>query len=369
MNEKKDFLDISEKQAEFNTVLEDLVIAESSSSSDEVETKIISILPMNFVEVGRVEPNDLKVYIHQNVYKNLEKLSSKNSDKEVGSILIGEMVDYLGKKNLIISEFIEAKYTDSTNASLTFTHDTWEYIHKIRDKKFSDKKIVGWHHTHPNYGIFLSSYDLFIHENFFSLPFQTAYVVDPIQKTRGFFQWQGNKVEKLSGYFVYEEVGKNIEETKVVEEKLIIPINKRIEVSIKVLALIALCTIIALILLVLNNYRLANQLSNFKSSLIAMEALVDRYDERLEDVDQRIKDVNLLLSKVYLSNSASTDNVIRLQLYIVNEGDTLFSIIKKFDIDRAELYQTIVGMNNLIDPDKLYVGQYLLIPIKNEVIE
>ena len=76
--------------------------------------------------------------------------------------------------------------------------------------------MLGWQHTHPNYGIFLSNYDMFIQENFFNMPFQVAYVVDPIQNIRGLFQWKNGKVEELKGFYIYDDVGKpiKIEQTK-----------------------------------------------------------------------------------------------------------------------------------------------------------
>ena len=105
-------------------------------------------------------------------------------------MLLGNYSRELGKTNVIISDYIEAKYTDASASTLTFTHDTWEYIHAEHERLYADKKIIGWQHTHPNYGIFLSNYDMFIQENFFNLPFQVAYVIDPIQNLRGFFQWK-----------------------------------------------------------------------------------------------------------------------------------------------------------------------------------
>ena len=64
---------------------------------------------------------------------------------------------------------------------------------------------MGWQHTHPGYGVFLSGYDLFIQKNFFNLPFQVAYVIDPIENTRGFFQWKNEKIKKLGGYYIYDD--------------------------------------------------------------------------------------------------------------------------------------------------------------------
>lgn len=138
-------------------------------------------LPVNFLTFGEVKTDDVKVYIKQNVYKALEKYAREDVDNERGTIILGDYREELGKLHVVISDYIEAKYTDASASTLTFTHETWNYVHKEHDKKYPDKKIVGWQHTHPSYGIFLSNYDLFIHENYFDLPFQVAYVIDPIQ--------------------------------------------------------------------------------------------------------------------------------------------------------------------------------------------
>ena len=65
-----------------------------------------------------------------------------------------------------------------------------------------DLDIVGWYHTHPDFGIFLSSHDLFIHRNFFDQPLQVAYVVDPIRQTRGFFRWRDGGLDQVGGYYI-----------------------------------------------------------------------------------------------------------------------------------------------------------------------
>lgn len=157
-------------------------------------------LPVNFLTVGEIENDDVKVYIKQDVYNALEKYASEDTEHERGTVILGDYREEMGKTHVVISNYIEAKYTDASSSTLTFTHESWDYIHKEHDSKYPDKKIVGWQHTHPNYGIFLSSYDLFIHENFFNMPFQVAYVIDPIQNLRGFFsveKRENRKVKRL----------------------------------------------------------------------------------------------------------------------------------------------------------------------------
>ena len=167
-------------------------------------------LPLNFLTIGEIENDDVKVYIKQDVYKALEEYAASDVNHELGTIILGQYSEEMGKMHVIISDFILAKYTDASASTLTFTHETWDYVHKEHDEKYPDKKIVGWQHTHPGYGIFLSNYDMFIQENFFNIPFQVAYVIDPVQHLRGFFQWKGGKVEKLKGFYIYDDLGKTI---------------------------------------------------------------------------------------------------------------------------------------------------------------
>lgn len=168
-------------------------------------------LPVNFIVVGEIDVNDIKIYIKQGVYKEIEKFSKEDTSHERGAILIGDYAEINSKKHVIISDFIEAKYTDASASTLTFTHETWNYIHKKHEELYPEKKILGWQHTHPSYGIFLSNYDIFIQKNFFNLPWQVAYVVDPIAGTRGFFQWKNDKVEKISGFYIFDDIENKID--------------------------------------------------------------------------------------------------------------------------------------------------------------
>jgi proteasome lid subunit RPN8/RPN11 len=88
-------------------------------------------------------------------------------------------------------------YSESSPVSLTFTHDTWQEINRIKDEHFPDLKIVGWYHSHPGLGIFLSAMDEFIHRNFFNMPWQIAYVIDPVNEESGIFRWEGGALVEV----------------------------------------------------------------------------------------------------------------------------------------------------------------------------
>ena len=65
--------------------------------------------------------------------------------------------------------------------------------------------MVGWYHTHPGVGIFLSGMDLFIHQNFFTQMWHVAYVLDPRARTSGFFCWNRQKTKVNRYDFAWPE--------------------------------------------------------------------------------------------------------------------------------------------------------------------
>jgi proteasome lid subunit RPN8/RPN11 len=118
-----------------------------------------------------------------------------NEDREVGGVLVGHFDD--GDLPYVTAS-IAALEADGQRASVTFTHDAWATIHAKMDADYPGQQIVGWYHSHPGFGIFLSSFDEFIHQNFFSDRRQIAYVVDPHAGTEGVFHWKSGQLATLS---------------------------------------------------------------------------------------------------------------------------------------------------------------------------
>ena len=116
-------------------------------------------------------------------------------DREVGGVLVGRA----SRTGLpLITGAIPAIQADERRDSLTFTQDTWEHVHRTLDREFPEgEQIVGWYHSHPGFGIFLSEHDLFIHRNFFSGVSQIAFVVDPLATTEGVFVWHHGAIVPL----------------------------------------------------------------------------------------------------------------------------------------------------------------------------
>ena len=157
-------------------------------------------------------PDDLPVFLDRRAADAIERHALSDTSVELGGILLGkECLDpATGRPFVWITQSLEAKHYANTQASFTYTHDSWEEITRERDRLHPEFDIVGWYHTHPSFGIFLSHHDLFIHQHFFAQPLQVAYVVDPINQSRGFFYWREGGLAPTGGFYLTADRGDRI---------------------------------------------------------------------------------------------------------------------------------------------------------------
>jgi proteasome lid subunit RPN8/RPN11 len=134
------------------------------------------------------------VVMEAEVARKIRQHARTSMKAEVCGVLIGN-TDH---ERMTVESCIAGINAAQGGAHVTFTQDTWEHIYKIKDKEYPEHKIVGWYHSHPGFGVFLSEHDLFIQQNFFSNPQQVAWVYDPHTDEEGCFGWVGGNIEKLS---------------------------------------------------------------------------------------------------------------------------------------------------------------------------
>lgn len=140
--------------------------------------------------LGKPGKDDLPIFVDLDVHAEMDSHATSDTSVELGGVLLGRACrDERGQPFVVISDCIRAEHYESTKGSFKFTHDTWSAITRERERVAPDLQIVGWYHTHPGWGIFLSGMDLFICENFFNQPLDIAYVIDPCRPDRGMFQW------------------------------------------------------------------------------------------------------------------------------------------------------------------------------------
>ncbi len=152
--------------------------------------------------VGQLLAPAVVPYIYRDVLNSILRFSDGGDRHERGGFLLGGYFEDEGEY-VEITHFLPAQHTDSSAAQLTFTHETWSQLNREVERRDDGQKVVGWQHTHPNLGVFLSQYDRFIHQHFFSAPWQVALVVDPRRGEFAFFQWSGSAIEDCGFVLVH----------------------------------------------------------------------------------------------------------------------------------------------------------------------
>src|ERR1700676_2266356 len=141
--------------------------------------------------------------VDSEVMRQILQHARSSSKTEVCGVLIGQDRDH----RIEVAACIEGQNAEEAGAHVTFTQETWEHIYAVKDQKYPEERIVGWYHSHPGFGIFLSEHDTFIHKNFFSSPGQVAWVFDPHSDEEGCFGWVGGRIERLSRIAVSDRRG------------------------------------------------------------------------------------------------------------------------------------------------------------------
>ena len=149
--------------------------------------------------------DETAVFIAESVVRRIEALVARDKQREVGGVLLGEFFRGDDGAFLLIDEFIEAKAAQGTDVSLTFTHETWEQITAEQAARGGSSVIVGWYHSHPALGVFMSREDEFIHTSFFTDPWHVALVVDPIYHNWGVFTWKEGELRRAGGFYIYAD--------------------------------------------------------------------------------------------------------------------------------------------------------------------
>jgi len=129
------------------------------------------------------------VFVSQRAYVRFCAHAGSDLDNEVGGWLIGKWrADReTGEQYVIVEATLPAHHIRHGGAFLTFTQESQVALYGEFQARFPNRELVGWYHTHPRMGIFLSEYDTWLHRNFFPEHYQVALVIEPHSSTGGFF--------------------------------------------------------------------------------------------------------------------------------------------------------------------------------------
>ena len=126
-------------------------------------------------------------FIRRDILEELKELSKIDIQREHGGILYGlPYEDPSGIYFVFVTAAIPALHTTGSSTHLRFNEESWQEIWKTMSR-LDNQIMVGWYHTHPDLGVFMSGTDRKTHALYFPNVWQLAIVIDPVKDKIGYF--------------------------------------------------------------------------------------------------------------------------------------------------------------------------------------
>ncbi|MBN2150383.1 MAG: Mov34/MPN/PAD-1 family protein [Candidatus Lokiarchaeota archaeon] len=143
------------------------------------------------------------VYIQKRILDEIEQ-RCKNNKYEIIGMLVGNAYKHKGKEYVLINGFLFSALIEGSAIFTQVIDGAVGEMSVMKEKEHPGSIIVGWWHSHPNLGVFLSSVDIKTME-MFNKGFHVALVVDPIRNERAFFKIDDEKHYHYVSYAVLRE--------------------------------------------------------------------------------------------------------------------------------------------------------------------
>jgi proteasome lid subunit RPN8/RPN11 len=140
-----------------------------------------------------------KVFITKRVLQKIARDVNRPFER------IGLLMGLLEEQSLWVNEIIPSE-TEINTVSCVFPPQRLAQVaHDIVEGRIAGN-IVGWYHSHPGHGLFLSQTDLDTHMRFYQFsPYAVSLVVDPKSQEFGIWIYEaGVGVVQLPSNYVHE---------------------------------------------------------------------------------------------------------------------------------------------------------------------
>ena len=137
----------------------------------------------------------IDVYISQTAFDKMMRQCAAYTKRHLEALgyLVGDYCRWKNKEYTIVEDAVTSDL-ETTSVSVHF--QAFEKAFDQLDKIDFDYVIVGWYHSHPGHGCFMSVTDISTQKRMFNKSFHIAIVVDPINKEFKVYKMNGNIPEE-----------------------------------------------------------------------------------------------------------------------------------------------------------------------------
>jgi proteasome lid subunit RPN8/RPN11 len=138
---------------------------------------------------------EVLVIAHVGIYADVHRHAVSALPNETGGFLLGRAC-FDAREGVWVAEIDQAVPVEPLTQNPVHFTFSWRDVDRVRGlREEQGKALLGWYHTHPDVGVFLSETDLEkTHRVLFAEPFQIALVYDPVRGRAGYFCWEAAQV-------------------------------------------------------------------------------------------------------------------------------------------------------------------------------
>ena len=132
------------------------------------------------VYMGKQPIRDIDLYLRSTTAN--EGKEQEGKIPEIGGFLMGQFEEKGMYYDIAITQFVPIEAANQNAYKLEFSTESMAVeLSNVLDNH-PHLKVIGWFHTHPGHGLFLSKPDLTIHEGFFLKRYQVAMEIDSLSE-------------------------------------------------------------------------------------------------------------------------------------------------------------------------------------------
>lgn len=295
--------------------------------------------------VGKAGPFPRLVF-REEVMLAIDQFSHHHLIGEHGGFLIGRKHELKTAEQyeIIVERFVPIPQK-SDASRLVINQEHYNSVKRALRTGDGGEEIVGWAHTHPGFGVFLSNFDKEQHERFFPEPWQVAYIIDNQGFQRAVYHLVEDEWKQIEGYYVLRELAEN--EMGITSRERSTPWLR-----------VALGFLVVLLLIIGGSYAY----TMVQQMLFTPEQVEQPVDESEPEPDFAPVVVVQPEPVVPVQTSVAPPSTVpRFLEYTVKGGDTLWSIAQDLWGDPS-LFSIIVKENNIQNPSSIVVGTVLRVP-------
>lgn len=294
--------------------------------------------------VGKAGPFP-RVVFREEVFMQMDRFAQENPTGESGGFLVGRKrnLKSLEEYEVLVEQFVPLASSRSAASRFALSHEDYQAVQHSLQSSGSELRIVGWMHSHPGFGVFLSAFDRQQHHRLFSRPWHIAYVIDAVHGDRALYHCVDHHWRKLPGYYILR------------------PDYGEEPASLRGPSRWWARMVAALLLLLILGGAGVQGYRWYASRFTDAEA-------GLPEVAHQIEKEPVVQEPVVIVTHSDTPAQVASppagpRLHTVRPGESLWTIAEKYYGD-ATLYRVISEANNISDPARITVGITLVIPEK-----